>query len=106
MLIPNTDRVLIKRIDISADKIKQNFILPGELKAGENLFLGEIVHPGDTKFKKGQKVYYSEYSTAAIQDIGAIERGEKKYLSKEDALFVVAQDDIMAYEEEETNAKA
>lgn len=104
MLVPNTDRVLIKRIKISADTIKQQIILPGELKAGENLYLGEVVHPGSTKFTKGQKVYYSEYSAAAIQDISAIERGEKKYMKEEDAIFVVAQDDIMAYEEEETNA--
>ena len=99
MIIPNTDRVLLKRI--SADSIESNVLLPGQLKASENLFIGEIVHAGGSKFKKGQFVYYSEYSAAQIMDVGSVIRKEKTmgeaYTTK-DQLYIVAEEDIMAYD--------
>lgn len=96
MIRPNKGRVLIKRLEIS-DKIKTSGVLiSGQLKAGENLFIGEIVHAGDTSFKKGQTVYYSEYSAAALYAFD-----KKKSLSEvmKEPFYVVADDDIMAVEE-------
>lgn len=79
MLVPNVDRVLIKPLEASEGQVMQ---------AGEYLFLGEIVHAGDTRFKVGQRVYYSNYSASLIKDF-----------TQNIDLFVIAQDDIMAYEE-------
>lgn len=64
--------------------------------------MGKIVHPGSTNFSKGQIVYYSEYSASRIYDFGAMDRGEKSYSEVTDdklGIFVVAEDDIMAFEE-------
>lgn len=103
MIIPNTQRVLIKRI-VREEDTESGLIIPGQLKAGENLFFGEIIHPGDTHFKKGQKVYYSEYSAATLIDVGAVLANKitmGQAISEKNVYFVVAEDDIMAYEEDE-----
>ena len=99
MIIPNAGRVLIKRI--GTENFNTPIIAPGQLKAGENLYYGEIVHAGDTTFTKGQHVYYSEFSAAAIQQLGDVETGKKtlgEAMSSGNVLFVVANDDIMAME--------
>lgn len=101
-LIPNTNRVLLKRLNLS-EKAQANaqILIPGQLKAGENLYLGEVINGGDTKFKPGDLVYYSEYSAAALFDLGPVQRGEIPYsqvLGEGNAMFIVAEDDIMAYE--------
>ena len=76
-------------------------LIPGQLKAGENLHCGKIIHQGNTKFKKGQVVYYSEYSAAAMLNIGSVLRGEQTLGDAlKDPIYVVAADDIMAYEKE------
>ena len=99
MLIPNTDRVIIKPIQVTELKSPEFVLtLSRELGAGENLCYGEIIHAGDTKFSVGQAVFYAEYSAAAILDMGAIVSGEKTIVeAKKDGWVVVAQDDIMAY---------
>ena len=97
MIVPNSGRVIIKRLKIS-DQIKTSGVLvPGQLKAGENLFIGEIVHPGDTKFKIGQVVYYSEYSAAALYDLN-----KDKTLSESmsEPFYIVSNDDIMASQDD------
>lgn len=95
MLRPNTFRVLIKPIQIEGVTTQGGIVLPGKLKVGENLLFGEIVDPGDTRFKIGQKVFYSEYSAAAIYDaLTALQTGK---FNREESLVVVAQDDVMAY---------
>lgn len=97
MIVPNIDRVIIKPIPIK-ELTNSGLIIAGQLKPGETLLFGEIVHPGDTRFKAGQKVFYSEYSSAGILDAQAMLDGEKSFgeLSRE-GLVVVAQDDLMAY---------
>lgn len=105
-IIPNSDRVLLKNISPQEASMSTEggLIIPGQLKAGENLFIGEIIEPGQTKFKKGQRVYYSEYSAAALWDLGKVIRGEMaagEAMRKENTMVVVAEDDIMAYEEVE-----
>ncbi len=99
MLIPNTDRVIIKPIQVTELKSPEFVLtLSRELGAGENLCYGEIIHAGDTKFSVGQQVFYAEYSAAAILDMGAIVSGEKTIVeAKKDGWVVVAQDDIMAF---------
>lgn len=100
MIVPNSNRVLIERIS-NEDVQTNGIVLPGQLKAGENLFIGKVFHPGNTQFQKGQTVYYSEYSAASITDMSKVlnktgTRGEAK------TYYVVAEDDIMAYEQPET----
>jgi len=97
MLKPNIDRVIIKPIHIE-ELTSSGIIIAGQLKAGENLLYGEIVDAGDTKFKQGQGVFYSEYSAANVFDVAEIISGGKTFSQiKEDNWVVVAQDDIMAY---------
>lgn len=103
MIVPNDKRVIVKRLKVS-DRIKSTGVLAaGQLKAGENLFVGEIAHPGSTKFKKGQVVYYSEYSAAALYDLR-----EDKTLSEamKEPFFVVAEDDVMAYDDKKVRRTA
>lgn len=97
MLVPNTYRVIIKPIRLEG--LESGIVLPSETMkkmAGENLFYGEIIHPGDTIFEKGQHVFFSEYSTAAVKDFGNLSEGESMPADAEEYL-IVAQDDIMAY---------
>ena len=106
MLVPNTNRVLLKRL--TSEKIESSILMPGQLKAGENLFVGEIVHPGTSIFSKGQLVYYSEYSAAKLLDIGAAIRKEKSLgdvTNEKETLYIVAEDDIMAYESDNKSTK-
>ena len=96
-IIPNTYRILVRRIEVPQ---VSHILTPGQLKAGENLLAGIVIHPGDSKFKKGQLVYYSEYSASAVFDIGAVLRGEKEYGEVlQDKLYIVAKEDVMAFEE-------
>lgn len=100
MIVPNTKRVLLKRL--TGKEVEGNILLPGQMKAGENLFVGEIIHPGESQFTKGQVVYYSEYSAAQIMDMGAVMRKELTLgdvSGDKNAMFIVAEDDIMAYDE-------
>lgn len=102
MIVPNTQRVLVKRVNREEDK-RSGLIIPGQLKAGENLFYGEVVHPGDTKFKKGQHIYYSEYSAATLIDVGSVFKNKitmGQAINEKNVYYIVAEDDIMAYEEE------
>ncbi len=97
MFIPNTYRVIIKPIQ-TREITSSGVILGGQLKSGENLLYGEVVHPGDTKFEKGQKVFYSEYSAASLVDARSLHDGSRTYTDvKDDNYVVVSQDDIMAY---------
>lgn len=97
MVVPNTNRVIIKPIEIE-ELGSSGLVVAGQLKAGENLFYGEIVHPGDTKFEKGQGVFYSEYSSANLFDVRPLIDGSKSFKEvREDGWVVVAEDDIMAF---------
>lgn len=100
MIVPNTQRVLIKPVTVEDVKIGGGIVIPGQQKAGENLLYGEIIHPGDTRFKKGQFVYYSEYSAATIIDFPSLVSGAKTFaeITKEEGFVIVAEDDIMAYD--------
>lgn len=100
---PNVDRCLVKLL--SAKHLfseETNILVPGQLKAGENLLYGEVIDGGSTKFKSGTKVYYSEYSAAALFRLGEVAAGVLSIgeaMNEENKLYVIAEDDIMAYEE-------
>ena len=99
MIVPNVNRVIVKPIPIKELK-SSGLVIAGQLKAGENLFYGEILHAGTTKFKKGQEVFYSEYSAANLLDARGLLSGDANISDlKEDKhqMVVVAEDDIMAY---------
>lgn len=95
---PNDERVIIRLIKTTS--AMSAVLTPGQLKAGEALHTGQIVHPGDTKFKKDQIVYYSEYSAAKLTNVGSVLRGEQLLGTAmgEGDYHVVAADDIMAFE--------
>ena len=99
-VVPNEERVILRLVQ--ATKAMSPVLMPGQLKAGEALHCGEIIHPGNTNFKKGQVVYYSEYSAAQLTNIGSALRGEQTLgeIMRKDSYYVVAADDIMAYEKE------
>lgn len=98
MIVPNSNRVLVQKIS-EQEMSTSGIVIPGQLKAGENLFVGRIVHAGDTKFTEAQIVYYSEYSAASITDMSDV-LAKKGNRSEAKTYFVVAEDDIMAYEEQ------
>jgi co-chaperonin GroES (HSP10) len=100
MLVPNKDRLIVKRL--KHDENQNGIILPGQLKAGDNLFAGQVMHAGETRFVLGQVVYYSEYSAASIMPVAGVLSGEVSLgqLMTSEPLFVVCEDDVMAYEEE------
>lgn len=97
MITPNIQRVIIKPIPI--DQLKSSgLVIAGQLTAGENLLYGQIIHPGGTRFKKGQGVFYSEYSAANLLDAKAIIEGDRPFKEvRDEGHVVVAEDDIMAF---------
>lgn len=100
-ITPNVGRVLVHKVEYEELNANSPLLMPGQLKAGENLYLGQVVNPGKTSFVKGQYVYYSEYSAASCVNVGAVQRGEMTIgdaLKPDQVLYVVAEDDIMAYE--------
>lgn len=97
MLVPNTQRVIIKPVPIKELKTS-GLVISGQLTAGENLFYGKIIHPGSTKFKIDQGVFYSEYSAANLLDVRDLLEGTRPFSEvRDDGFVVVAEDDIMAY---------
>ena len=81
----------------------EHILLPGQLKSGENLFCGEVVHVGNSEtLKVGMLVWFSEFSNARIIDMGKVYRGEltvDEALKTENLLYILASDDVMAYDD-------
>lgn len=103
MLKANIERIIVKPVEQQALS-QSNIIMPGQMKTGENLLVGIVEEPGETKFKKGQIVYYSEYSASAVVDLNGLFKGTMTFgeISKNTdiAYIVVAADDIMAYDDD------
>lgn len=100
MIVPNEGRVIVELI-----KEKQGQIfMPGSdnAKAGENLYIGRIVAPGTSVFKKGQIVMFMEYSMASFyKDYPRLEKESVLVSEQNDPAnrwYVLAADDIMTYE--------
>ncbi len=102
MVKPNIERVIIKPIPIE-NLSSSGVIVSGQLKAGENLLYGEIYDPGDTRFHKGQGVFYSEYSSSNVFDVKQMINGNKTFTEiQKEGWVVVAQDDILAYYDDDS----
>lgn len=102
MLVPNADRVLVRKVKGAAVEDK-NILLPGQLKTGENLYPGEVVHAGDSTLKVGQLVYFSEFSSAMLMDMGKVFRGEwtiADAMKEENMVYIIATDDLMASDDD------
>lgn len=101
MIVPNKDRILVRKVG-NKEVQTTNILLPGQLKVGENLYAGEVVHAGESDFKEGSLVFFSEFSAAGVTDVGSVLRGEKKLteaMDGESVLYIVAEDDVMAYDD-------
>lgn len=113
VIVPNKERVLVRLQSGNTLVPKNELLMPGQLKAGENLLFGEVVavpkpwvsdsgEKRESAFKVGQFVYYSEYSAAALYPLGKVKTGELSLgeaLKEDNKVYVVSEDDIMAAEE-------
>lgn len=99
MTTPNEGRIIVELLKQEDGQI----ILPTRenVKAGENAFIGKVVHPGDSKLKKGQVVMFAEYSMVGFyKDIKALADGKVSLTDAtkaENMHYVIAKYDIMAY---------
>lgn len=90
MITPTTGRILVKKIDRKDASTDSGLLVPGQMLQEENLLYGEIIHPSDSKFTKGQIVFYSRYSATNIFD----EKGQQ--------FQIVSDLDVMAVEDNDT----
>lgn len=122
MMIPNEGRIIVELVRKKGDE--GGIILPetvdGTLKAGEDIWLGRVVHPGKPvalpslpgvdkdlsvrpEFKKGQLVAFMEYSMHGFyRDISALVDGKVSAADQanpENKYYIVPEADVMAYEE-------
>lgn len=104
MIKPNADRVLVEGVNYESLQ-KQSIIqshMPGQVVAGEKLFIGRVVDPGTSDFKEGQFIYYSEFSAASVTDMREVLLGNQSVseatTAKDNKFFIVSEDDIMGYE--------
>lgn len=102
MIKPQPGRVLIKPI-FQAETISSESSVESQMvKAGEDLFVGNIIDPGQSNLKVGQLVYYSEYSSAMIFDLAQYVLGKQPLvaaLEEKNIMVIVSADDIMAVDE-------
>jgi len=114
MLKPNIGRVIVKPIK-EQPLSSSGLIIGGQLKAGENLFVGIVQAIPDKQgasesieLKVGQIVYYSEYSASVIVDMGQVFAGKMDFMKaqrEENMNVVVSIDDIMGYETEDIDVE-
>lgn len=61
---------------------------------------GEVLHGGDTKFAKGQLVYFSKYSAVNVIDFKSVYDGTKDLSeAQKESMIICASDDVMAYDD-------
>lgn len=106
-IIPNEGRIIVRIIRTGGGKVGKIYLPQREnVSAGENLYIGRVVHPGDSLFKKGQIVLFAEYSMFGFYyDLDTLARGEvtkSEALDIEYHLHVVPTADVMAYDERAT----
>lgn len=104
MLLPNSGRVVVELLR-AGDK-EGEIYLPtvDNLKVGENLLIGRIIHAGDSAFKIGQLVLFQDYSLSGVyKDVAALARGEVTMsvaMKQENQHHIIAASDIMGSVEE------
>ena len=86
MITPVNETVLIKPLEREV-KTSKGIILGNTQSMEEGLKLGEIIHGGESPFKKGQNVFYSAYSAVWVSD------------AEGDSYHMLSQYDIMGIEE-------
>ena len=76
MLLPNSGRVVIELLR-TGEKEGEIFLPTREnLKVGENLLIGRIIHAGDSEFTLGQLVLFQDYSLSGVyKDVAALAKG-------------------------------
>lgn len=118
MVIPNEGRIIVELIK-TGEKDGEIYLPTREnMKAGENLLIGRVVHPGEptvyttgdpgdkksytTKFEVGQLVMFQEYSMSGFyKDVKALAEGQVKLtetMKPENQYHVVAMADVMCYD--------
>lgn len=102
MIAPNNGRIIVELLK-TGEKNGEIFLPTREnVKAGENLLIGKVIHPGDSDFKEGQYVMFQEYSMSGIyKDIKALVDGTvsmSETTKPENQYHVIASADIMAYD--------
>lgn len=103
MLVPNDGRIIVELIKGQEGQI----VLPDRdaSKIGENAQIGKVVHCGASKFKNDQLVVFSEYSAVGVhKDFKGFLAGEVSLTDiitakPEDMHFIIAEMDVMAFEE-------
>lgn len=81
-------------------ELTSGIVLSGQIEAGENLLFGEVVHAGDTRFEKGQHVYFSKYSAVNVIDYQSVLDGKISLSdAQKESQIICAQDDVMAYDD-------
>jgi hypothetical protein len=100
MVKPNTGRIIVELLKQPDGQI----ILPTRenIKAGENAYIGKVVEPGESQFKKGQLVMFAEYSMVGFyKDIKGLGEGTvsmSEMTKPENMYHVIAEMDVMAYD--------
>lgn len=100
MIIPNEGRVVVELLRGEEGAIKLD---RDSSKIGENAQLGKVIHPGETNYKEGQVVIFSEYSAVGFHnDVEGFLEGKVKVqdialAEPEDMHFLLAEADIMGY---------
>lgn len=97
MLTPNDGRLIVELVKNEGGQI---IMVNQSSDIGENLKCAKVVHPGESKFKKGQLVAVMEYSLGGIyKDIKGFQQASPTELNKiENMVHVIAEADIVAYD--------
>lgn len=104
MLTPNKGRIIVELLR-TGDKEGELYMPSREnMKAGENLLIGKVIHKGDSDFKLGQYVMFQEYSMSGVyKDIKALVEGKasiSETLKPENQYHIVASEDVMGHDAE------
>jgi len=99
MILPNSGRVVVELLR-TGEKQGQIYLPQREnLKAGENLFIGRIVHAGDSDFTVGDLVLFQEYSMSAVfKDVKRLAEGNataSEMIEPENLHYIISSADIM-----------
>ena len=107
MLTPNTGRIIVELIK-PGEKEGEIYLPDREnVKAGENLLIGKVIHKGESDFKEGQIVMFQEYSMSGVyKDVKALVDGTvsvSETMKPENQYHVIAVADIMASLDDDTS---
>jgi len=99
MIAPNKGRIIVELIKRNEGQIflptRQN------VRAGENAYVGKVVHAGESQFKKDQLVLFADYSIVGFyhdpEKIVSGEVSDSEATKPENMHYIIAEDDIIAY---------